>query len=304
MTKARSMITTGVILALVPFLAAPVERSYVSGNFSVDIADAGSFMVKSIAGGSLYATPTVRGQRQDKYPNKEPGQIKCEDLTLQTGFWAPKGLWDWVGAFASPETPAARRVTVAEMDYNFVEKSRRAFDGAALSQVVIPACDGASKEPAYATITLTPASVREIAPPAGAKPAQLPSTQTKTWLPSNFRLTIDGLVTTRVNKIDAITIKRSGSTPEYSNLSISLADVDADSWKQWAAQFFAAGGKGLEKRGKLELLNPSRTEVLMTLNFDGLGVIAVGPEKAEANADQIKRFRAELYVEKITFGAK
>jgi hypothetical protein len=176
--------------------------------------------------------------------------------------------------------------------------------------VELPACDGSSKEAAYATIKLMPGAVREETPPTATKAGATPANDaTKVWLPSNFRLTIDGVDATRVNKIDPIVIKRTATGPDYANLKISFAEVSADSWKRWAAQTLPGSGPAAdpknkpERNGRLELLSPAQ-QVVLTVNFEGLGVVQLIPDAMVANADQIKRVTAELYVEKITFVGK
>jgi hypothetical protein len=310
--KVRSMVLLGGIMALVPFIAAPADmgRAYVAGNYAVDIQDVGKFWLKSYEGSNASAPPVTHGQRPDQYPNKEPGPVRYEEATLQIPIGAPKGLWDWATQFAGPKGAAPKQVTISTLDYTMTERSRRILSNTAISAVELPACDGSSKEAAYATIKLMPGAVREETPPANTKAAATPTNDaTKAWLASNFRLTIDGVDATRVNKIDPIVIKRTATGPDYANLKISFAEVSADSWKRWAAQTLPGSGPAAdsknkpERNGKLELLSPAQ-QVLLTVNFDGLGVVQLIPDAAEANADQIKRITAELYVEKITLVGK
>lgn len=309
--KVRSMVLLGGIMALVPFIAAPGDgRTYPTGSYAVDIQDVGKFWLKSFAGGNASAPAVTRGQRSDQYPNKEPGPVKYEEATLRVPIGAPKGLWDWANQFAGPKGAAPKQVVLSAFDANYTEKSRRILSNTAVSAVELPACDGASKEPAYAAIKLMPGAVREEASAAGTKAAATPANDnTKVWLAANFRLTIDGIDTTRVAKIDPIVIKRTAGGPDYANLKISIAEASADSWKRWAAQTLPGSGAAAdaklkpERNGKLELLSPTQ-QVVLTVNFEGLGVVQLANDMAESNADQIKRVTAELYVEKITFTGK
>jgi hypothetical protein len=119
------------------------------------------------------------------------------------------------------------------------------------------------------------------------------------WVATNFALAIDGIDTTHVNKIDKIVIKHGDSgPPEYSDFEVTLTETTSTTWKQWADA--AQGGKGVEKNGRIDLLDAARKPILQ-VNLDGLGIIGLVPDKAEANADQIRRVTAQMYVEKITF---
>ena len=312
--KGRLRFLVWALFGTVPTLAAAADtRSYVVGNFGAEIQGYPAFFIKSVEGGNASAPPVVNGQRSDKYPNKEPGTLKYDDARILVSTQIPKGLWEWVNAFASPQGGPPKQVTLSAFDYQLTEKGRRILDNAAISLLEVPGCDGNSRDPSYLTIGLTPGAVHEVAPTASKAPTTGKSDQ-KPWLPMNFKLTIEGLDTTKVSKIDPITIKRSASGPEYSNLKLEVAETTMASWKQWAAQTFPTGEKGrvddkmvaaqktgkTEKVGKLELLSANRLETLLTINFEGLGIVQIVPDKAEAAADSIRRSGVELYVERIT----
>ena len=301
----KGALATCAVFALVPFLAAPdAVRTYVSGNFTAEIAGMDAFLLKSFDGGVAVAMPATRTRTND-YTDKSPGALKYEDAELRVGFSAPKPLWDWVSAFSTPSKPTSKEVVINALDYTMTSKSRRQLGATTLSKVVFPGCDGSSKEPAYVTLDLTPTRFHEIAGTGKTTSTLVGRSEQKTWLPSNFRLTIDGLDTSKVNKIEPITITHSaGGSPDYSNLVITMSEVTSTSMKQWMNQVLDPVSKGAavfqEKKGKLEFLSPDQAKVLLTLVFEGLGPVKLLLDKVEANADQIKRVTAELYVERIT----
>lgn len=303
--RTRSTIATCAVIAMAPLLAAPAERSYASGNFALTVAGVGEFFCKSFGGGAAVTQPTIRS-KTDGYPDKSPGQIRYEDAQAQVGFSVPKELWAWIGAFASPSKPVGKEVTLTTLDYKLAIQSKRQFGEAMLSKVVFPACDATSKEPAYVDLSLTPTRNHEIA--ATGKPAGgSAKSDQKAWLPVNYRLSIDGIDTTRVNRIEPITIRHPpGGSVEYSNLVFTMAESTSASLKQWMNQVLDPSSKGnaafQEKAGTLELLSVQQT-VLLRLRFEGLGPVKLAQDKAEANADTVKRVTAELYVEKITIVA-
>jgi hypothetical protein len=272
-------------------------RSYVTSNFVLQL-DGQQHFIKSIEGGAATAPPTTRGARKDGYAEKQNGPVRYSDAIMQIPIGAPKPLWDWINNFSSPAPRTAKEAVIVGLDYTLTEKSRRLLAGAKISKFELPACDGASKEPAYFGLALTPASVREFAG-SGAKTTMSARSNERMWLPSNFALTIEGIDTTKVSKIDKIVIKHGDSgAPEYSDFEISVSEVGSATWKQWADA--ALAGKNVKKNARLDLLDPARNPLLQ-INLEGLGISGVVPEKAEANSDQIRRVTAQMYVEKITF---
>jgi hypothetical protein len=303
-TRRKILVQLGSVLLMIPSLGAAADnRTYATGRFVLDIGGIGATYLKSVEGGDAVQVPITRGSRADKYPDKSPGAVRYEDATVEFQMPMPRALWDWVNAFSSPGQVPAKTLTISALDFNYAEKSRRVFEDSVISVVELPALDGGSKDPGYVKMSFAVGRAKDNTGTAGAKtPQSADKASSKTFLPSNFRLSIDGLATNRVSKIDPITIKHSAKgLLEYSNLVITVAEVDIESWKVWAAQ--SVDGKPVEKNGRLELLAPNQKDVLLSVSLEGLGVVRLFSEKSEANADQIQRKKVELYVEKITFSA-
>ncbi len=303
-TRRKILVQLGSVLLMIPSLGAAADnRTYAAGRFALDIGGIGSTYLKSVEGGDAVQAPVIRGARADKYPDKSAGAVRYEDAKVEFQMPIPRGLWDWVNAFSSPGQVPAKTLTLSALDFNYAEKSRRVFEDSVISVVELPAFDAGSKDPGYVKMSFAVGRAKENAGTAGAKtPPSIDKASAKAWLPSNFRLSIDGLATNKVSKIDPITIKHSPKgLLEYSNLVITVAEVDSESWKAWAAQ--SVDGKPVEKNGRLELLSPNLKDVLLSVSLEGLGVVRLFSEKSEANADQIQRKKVELYVEKITFSA-
>jgi hypothetical protein len=75
---------------------------------------------------------------------------------------------------------------------------------------------------------------------------------------------------------------------------------------KWHEDFVIAGNNGAdkEKNGKLEYLASNLKDVLLTLEFQHLGIFKLSPEKTEAGSENIRRVKAEMYCEeaRITGG--
>ena len=152
----------------------------------------------------------------------------------------------------------------------------------------------------------------------GGKVASAGKGGQKQWSPANFKLQIDGLDCSKVSKVDSFTVKQTAQTDdigdardylkqpgklEFPNLTITLPEAGAQTWQAWFDDFVIKGNNtdAQEKNGSLVFFAPNNKDLLATINFFNLGIYALGSDKAEANADQIKWVKAELYCERMEF---
>jgi len=292
-------------------------RSYVSGNFFFELNDVKCGYLKSIDGGGISAEVINEPTGPTYFTKKHIGQPKYEDFTMQIGFSMTRAVYDWIAASWAMNYMRKDGLITA-LDYNMSPKSARRFARALITETTLPACDGASKEPAYMTVKFSPEEIRYEKPGDKKFTGEYGKNEQKMWLPSNFRLAIDNLDCKKVNKIDSFTVKQTAVTDdigdardmlkepgklEFPNLKISFAEVNAQNWIDWHEDFVIRGNndEGREKTGSLTLLSPNRSDELCTVNFYNLGIFKITPDKSEANADQIKRVTAELYCERMEF---
>ena len=90
---------------------------------------------------------------------------------------------------------------------------------------------------------------------------------------------------------------------EYPNLVVTLAESEAGPFFDWAESFIIQGVNGQkdEKSGSIDFLTVDLKTVLATLTFSNLGIFRCAPEKAEAGVESIRRVKAEMYCESMTF---
>ena len=294
-------------------------RSYVAGNFFLNLDGQKTGFLKSVDGGAAVAEVIKEASGASYFEKKHIGNVKYEDITCQLGFSMSKGLYNWIQASWAMNYQRKNGEIVA-CDYKLDAKSSRQFFNALLTETTIPACDGASKEPAYMTIKFAPEYTRVVK--ASGKPggdnASFGKNEQKQWLPSNFRLELDGLDCTKVSKVDSFSIKQSTKEDEvgqdrdyfkepgkleFPNLKITLSQVTAQSWYDWHEDFVIKGNcsEDKEKAGRLVFLSPNRQTELAEIKFKNIGIFKLSDEKGEANNDAIKRVSAELYVEEMEF---
>jgi hypothetical protein len=185
-----------------------------------------------------------------------------------------------------------------------------------ITEVGFPAMDAAANDPCYLTLTFAPEYTRHK--PAGTATPSPVTTPPDAWLPSNFRLEIDGLDCSRVIRIDAFTVKQktvgdSIGDPrdqlkepgqiEFPNLAITMAETAVPTWLDWFESFVVKGrnDETQEKRGALVFLSPNRLTELGRVTFYNLGIFRMAPAMAEPTADQRPRMTADLYCERMEY---
>jgi len=306
-----------VVLALAcSALAMPAERSYVSGNFFLTLDGAKCGFLKSVDGGGVTAEVIQEPAGPKYFVKKHIGQPKYENFTLQVGFSMDKALYEWIAQSWKMQYQR-KNGSIVTMDRTLMPTAERQFNQALITETTIPAMDGSSKEPAYMTVKFSPEYTRNVAATGGkADYGEYGKNEQKMFLPSNFKLDIDGLDCSKVNKVESFTVKQTTVTDdigdardytkepgklEFPNLKITLAEVNAQSWIDWHKTFVIEGknDEAFEKGGMLTLLSPNQQKPLMRIKFYNLGIFRLQPDKAEANADQIKRIEVELYVERM-----
>jgi hypothetical protein len=295
-------------------LMADIKRSFVASRFAIELDGVQGGFLKRVEGGHAYAEVVNETVTPTAFTMKHLGNVKYEDFTMQLGFSMSKAVYDWISA--SWQMNYRRKTgAIVAADFNYDVRRRREFSDALITETTIPACDGSSKDPAYMTLKFSPESTL-VVPATGKVAAPQPGTQQKTWLPSNFRLDIKGLDCTRVNKIEAFTVKQGIVTDdvgesrdttrepgklEFPNLVISLAQTGGQSWLDWFEDFVIRGNNGQEneKNGSLVFLSPNLQTELARVDFFNLGIFKITDGPQEAGSDSIARHTASLYVERM-----
>jgi phage tail-like protein len=253
----------------------------------------------------------------DHLQKKPIGNVKYEDITLACGTGMSKGFYEWLKATLDHQYQR-KNGAIVSCDYDYKELSRLEFHNALITEFGMPALDAASKDAAKMTIKISPEFTRTQATAGGTAKAILAPKVQKRWLPRNFRLEIPGLDCTRVNRVEAITVKQKvvenpgGETRDYQkepanletpNLVITLPEANAAGFFNWHNQFVISGknNKSAEKTGQLIYLTEDLREALFTLNFHGLGIFKLTHDKVEPHNEQIARVKAEMYCESIQF---
>jgi hypothetical protein len=313
----RSCLSAAGVLALsCCAFAGHDNRTYVSGNYFLTLGGVKCGLLKAVDGGAISAEVIHEPAGPSFFVKKHIGQPKYQEFTLQADFSMESAFYEWI-AQSWKMNYQRKDGSIVAMDYTLTPKSERQFTQALITETTIPAVDGSSKEPAYLTVKLAPEVIRDAAP-SGQKTdyGQPGKVEQKVFVSCNFRLEIDGLDCSKVNKVDSFTVKQTAVTDdigdardyakepgklEFPNLKITVAETGAQGFAEWHKSFVIEGhnDESREKGGTLTLLSPNRQNTLLQIKFFNLGIFKIQPAKAEANTDAIRQVEVELYVERM-----
>ena len=287
-------------------------RSYVAGKFALTLGGVQIGSLYSAAGGDAFGQVVKEKVGPDNIALKHLGGVAYEPITVVTDFQS-KALMNWIGESWKGKS-ARQSGSILEADYDYTIRGEREFFNAIIAETTLPALDLASKDPARITVKLAPEYTR-LKGGSGAKATgTYPAKTSARWLPSNFRFEMAGLDGTKVNKIDAITVRQTvtenaiGEQRDYQkepgaidfpNLRITLASSSAQSWLAWHDDFVIKGnnGAGQERSGTIIYLDPTRTTEYGRVNLTNCGIFRLSQEPVVAGAESISRMVAELYCE-------
>jgi hypothetical protein len=284
----------------------------------LSVGDSEAGWIHSFEGGHATADMVATKISTDLRQYKNISNVKYEDMSITCGTGMSKFFYDWVWASFSQKY-ARQNGAVTNCDYDGNAVSEVSFYNALVTEFGLPALDAASKDAAKMTIKWAPEYTRQKQA-SGKLGGQFKKEVQMRWLPSNFRLKIDGLDTpcSRVNKIEALTLKQKvvenpvGELRDYEKepatldvppLVLTLVESHAHDFYRWHEDFVIKGncGQDKEKNGSLEYLTPDLNKTLFTLTFKGLGIYKCQAEKLEAGSENLRRVKVEMYCDLIEF---
>jgi hypothetical protein len=297
--------------------ANPVRR------FAMTVGNVSAGWIYSIDGGMLASGDVVTDKLNQAYhQQKHIGGLKYDDINISFGAGMSKAFYHWMKhSFDASYERKDGAILACDYDGNIF--SAVEFNRALVSEIAFPALDAASKDVAKMGIKFRPEWTRYKYMPGGkvdASSYSVSAKKQKHWLPSNFRLSIDGLehACKHVNKIDALTLKQkildntvgelrenptTAGAIDVPNLVITLPEAHGKELFDWHDDFLIDGNcsDDDEKTGTLEYLTSDLQTVLFTITFHHLGLFKLTPDKLDAGADNLRRIKAEMYCEQITF---
>lgn len=294
-------------------------RSYVANRFLLELQKQTAGWLLTAEGG-LASTEAVQERLSGGFPvRKHAGNVKMEEITFSCGSSMTEPFYHWLRSSIRYEHER-KEGAIVTANYDFKEISRLSFYEALITEIGLPGVDAASKDACKFTIKMAPewSEVKYSAGTQSMLPVPQDASKQKRWQAANFNLSIDGMNTKRVSKVDAITIKQNvvdnaigerlifqkePAQIDFPNLVFYIPEVDAEPWYKWYDEFVTKGKSdpSHEKNGHLEYLKPNVRDVLFTVDFFGLGIVKFAPEKLESSSEKVRTVKIELYCERMDF---
>jgi hypothetical protein len=289
-----------------------MARTPTAARFHLELDGIPCGFLRSVEGGSVSAE-VVREKGSEHFVEKRLGSAAPEPIVLTFGLGLEPTVYKWIAEFCSGSL-SRRAGSVVFADSTLTSRKALAFEEAHISALGIPAQDGASKDPCFIKLTIQPG--RTTSAKASGKVRGTPAARGKQWVASNFLLDIPDLDCKRVARVDGFTVELATADPvgeeripvkdstiDFPDLRITLLESGAATWAAWHEDFVVLGNSddGHEKSGSLMALDPTLATKLLRVDFEGLGIYRLAPEKVDAAAEAPARVRAELYCERMAF---
>ena len=247
---------------------------------------------------------------------KIPGTLKWNPISLKHGITMDKPWFDWLSGAISGR-PLAKNGSFVGADENLKIISQTNFFNALITEVGFPALDAASKDAVKMTVTFQPQ--RTSTTGGGSVPRfHLSNGWPSKISVANFKLTINGMDTGGVTKIDALNFKLNYSTPEdlkisapqftsidIPNMKITVANAKAIDFLKWHTDFVIEGNNNIEnqKEGVLSFLSSDLKTEIFRLDLAGVGIFALDPDPLVVGQAELHT-TAQLFVNNMKFTVK
>jgi phage tail-like protein len=296
------------------------SRPYSAAHFGLEL-DSQNLVgfLRSLEGGNLKADVMTYQMGSTSELWKQAGRPKYEDIKVQCGMAMSGAFYEWIAEFFAGKQDR-RNGAILAADFWYVERARRRFQDALISEIAFPKVDAADKNPAYMTVTIVP-EILEFQKGSGARlPVEPDPTPEKLWTACNFDFQIDQFpdACNRVSKVDGWSLKckvleyQTGSRresirvpgrTECPNLSFYVPESDAEPFFKQVTARVHKGEPAPDTRFTAELRmksNDGGTD-LCTIEMKGVDIVGVTPDKGDAGGEEIKQVKVEISVEAMEF---
>ena len=231
----------------------------------------------------------------------DAGDSAPDPFVAEVGFDMSQTLFQWI------RDSWAGRAKVKNGELSTVGDrgevvSTVALRDAHIVEVTVPAMDPNSKGAAYFGVKIQPTSItyrKGDGSTSGAKAAP----KSESWIPSNFKLELDGLPTDYVVSIDSFTWSRAVPDPRrrvlapkpivFPVVTVTMSMIDWQPWADWPHSGIPGEAKPLA--GHIAFLAPDMKSELGRVALAEVTLLSIDIGKS-ANAEVAARFRAKLVV--------
>jgi hypothetical protein len=300
-------------------MTSPTTKSFTAGHFELQIdGHKTTTFLRNVSGGWVKAGVIDDPMGTNAHRVKSLGPVEVDPMQVEFGMAGSEPILKWIQGSWS-RTWSRRNGQITHADFNLNQTFEHWFYDALLLEATFPTLDASSREPAFLKCKWQAENVRTVSTPTSKVKlqSQEPPDQ-KRWQPSSFRFRIDqfdGMEYT--NKIDSLTIKQGVKKMytgkdrlpqieptglQFPNIVGYMSLAHASQLLQWHNDYVVKGDK--DPRGQLsgtiEFLTPDRTKTIFSINLFEAGLMYAQIEDAQANAEQIKRVKFEIFVGRMS----
>jgi len=293
----------------------PTTKSFTAGHFELLIdGHKTTTFLKNCSGGWVKAGVIDDPVGPAAHRVKSLGPVEVDPMSVEFGLAGAAPVLKWIQGSWKRQWDR-RNGQITHADFNLKQTFEHWFYDALLLEASFPALDANSKDAAYLKCKWQPEAVRTVATPnskAGLTSELYP--EQKRWTPSAFRLRIDqfdGMENT--SKIDALTIKQGikkmytgkdrfpqiePTNLQFPNVVGYISLAYASTLLKWHNDYVFKGSQDPKGQlsGSIDFLTPDRKDVIFSINLFEAGLMSAQIEDAQANAEQIKRVKFEIFV--------
>jgi len=263
--------------------------------------------VGSFDGGNRFGEVVSEPPDEDGVVRKHIGEVGYEDITVTCGLGMSGPMYNWITEFANGGG-TSRDLSVIVTDQNLHKKSRTNFPNSYIHEVVFPALDAASTAVVRLTVRILTFGPVETHPATGLMQGQ-PSSQQQ-WRAANFRLAIDGLNATHVDRVESFAVRQelfdnapakarfTLPRPVVDDVRVRLTEATSDTWFTYLNDFL--DGTDDERGGTLTVLTSNFTRALLSVGFTNLGLYRLDPDPILASTTTVRKVGADLYCEGVS----
>lgn len=279
------------------------SRSYTSGKFGLDLNGVFAGWVTSATGGDQTTDVVVANLGPDNLQKKSIAGVKYTDITIKNGDGMSKSFYNLVSStFRGEYTRVNGAITAVDFDGNGIQQT--AFTNALLTEITFPAADGGSKEAGTFQWKLTPETTRQAKATVGKVGGAFNQAKVKRWTLGNFKVQIDGVDASRVQKVDSFTVKQTvlpdaiGTTRAttqaaritWPNIVLTMTTANDAAFVTWQNQ--QATTNSAHKNGSLSFLDETMINTIFKVAFSDLRIVSI--VDVPAGADGVKHVKITL----------
>lgn len=293
----------------------PTSKSFTAGHFELQLdGSKTTTFLRNVSGGWVKAGAIDDGMGPQSGRMKHLGPVEIDPVSLEFGLAGADPVLKWIqGSWKRQFTRRNGQITHA--DFNLKETFEHWFYDALILEASFPTLDASSKENAFLKCKFQPEAVRTVqSTTPGATIKSEFTYKQKYWTPSSFRLRFDqfdGMEHT--SKIDSMTIKQGvkklfvgkerfpqiePTKLEFPNIVGYISLGYAQRLLKWHKDYVFTGDRDPKAQlsGTIDYLSPDRATTIFSINFYEAGLMSAQIEDAQANVDQIKRVKFEMFV--------